>query len=63
MSRVPQKLTTQYKFCLVDADAKRPEGRRVSSIRTPADNGGREGQKLAKSCGRLLWMAPNWFGK
>ena len=25
---------------------------------TPADNGG-GGQKLANSCGRLLWMAPN----
>ena len=37
----------------MDADAKR-----VGSMRKPADNGGR-GQKLAKSCGRLLWMAHN----
>ena len=48
-----KKLTTQYKFCLMDADAKRPE---TGSIQTPADK--REGVKLAKSCGRLLWMAP-----
>ena len=33
------KLTTQYKFCLTDTDA-------------------RGGQKLSKSRGRLLWMAP-----
>ena len=30
-------------------------GRAVDSIRTT----GGGGQKLAKSCGRLLWMAPN----
>ena len=29
----------------MDADAKRPGG---------------GGQKLTKSCGRLLWMAPYW---
>ena len=40
----------------MDVDAKRP-GEGVGSIQTPADNGG-GGQKLAKFCGRLLWMAP-----
>ena len=28
-------------------------------MRTTADKGGEGGQKLAKFCGRLLWMAPN----
>ena len=32
-----------------------PGGRVVGSMRTTAD----KGQKLAKCCGRLLWMAPN----
>ena len=39
--RSRKKLTTQYKFCLVNADAKRPGGGGVSSMRSPADNGGR----------------------
>ena len=55
-----QKLTTQYKFCLMDADTKRTGG----DGRLNADNCGqwREGcQKLAKSCGCLLWMAPYQF--
>ena len=52
-----KKLTTQYKFCLMDADAKRLLGRGVGSMRTPVDK--RKGdQELAKSCGRLLLMAP-----
>ena len=34
------------------ADSKRP-GEGVGSMRTRG-----RGQKLAKSCGRLLWMAP-----
>ena len=44
----------------MDADAKRerPGGGGVGSMRIPADNGGREGQKMAKSCERLLWMSP-----
>ena len=49
-------LALGYKSCLTDADA-RGEGGRLN-----ADNcgqGGRGGQKLAKFCGRLLWMAPN----
>ena len=51
-----KKLTTQYKFCIMDADAKRL-GEGVGSMRTPEDKG--EGcQNLAKSCGSLLWMAP-----
>ena len=36
-------------------DAKRP-GEGVGSMRTSADKGG---QKLAKSCGRILCMTPN----
>ena len=47
-----KKLTTQYKFCLMDADAKRlGEG---GTGRFNADNRGRGCQKLAKSYGRLL---------
>ena len=38
-----KKLTTQYKFFLMDVDAKRPGG---------------GGQNLVKSCGLLLWTAP-----
>ena len=37
----------------MDADAKRLGG----GGRLNADNGSR-GEKLAKSCGRLLWMTP-----
>ena len=33
-------------------------GERVGSMRT---RGGRGGKKLAKFCGRLLWMATKWF--
>ena len=29
-----------------------------SAVRTPADRGGRGGQKLGKFCGRPLWMPP-----
>ena len=37
MSSVPQKIMTQYKFILMDADAKRLGGGvRVGSMRTPA---------------------------
>ena len=40
-----KKLRTQYKFCVMDVDAKRRGegggGRGVGSNRTPADNGGR----------------------
>ena len=43
-----------YKSCLTDADAR---GRGLGSMRTTADKGG-GGEKLAKFCGRLLWMAP-----
>ena len=46
MSSVPQKLTTQYTLCLMDADAKRP---------------GEGDQKLAKSCKHLLWK-PLYIG-
>ena len=53
-----KKLMTRYKFCLMDSDAKRPGGvgRRVN----PGTCGqrGRAGQKMAKFCGRLLWIAP-----
>ena len=49
-----KKLTTQYKFCLTDADAR---GEGVGSMRTLADKG-EGGQKLAKFCRRFLWMAP-----
>ena len=39
-----KKLRTQYKFCVMDVDAKRRGegvgGRGVGSNRTPADNGG-----------------------
>ena len=44
-----------YKSCLTDADARGGEG--VGSMRTTVDKGGGV-QKLAKFCGRLLWMAP-----
>ena len=44
-----KKLTTQYKFCLTYADARGEGSRRTR---------GEGGQKLAKFCGRLLWMAP-----
>ena len=43
----------------MDVDAKRPEGREVGLMRIPAARTGGGGQKLAKSYGRLLWMAPN----
>ena len=52
-----KKLTTQYKFCLMDADAKR-RGRfnaDTCGLRTTGEGD----QNLAKSCRRLLWMAPN----
>ena len=39
----------------MDVDAKRPGGG-VCSTRARGQGGG--SQKLAKSCGRLLWMAP-----
>ena len=48
MSTVPQKINDKYQFCLMDAEAKRPEGGRgVGSMRTPADKGGR-GSKINK---------------
>ena len=48
MSKVPQKINDiLYEFCLMDVDAKRP-----------GDTCGQGGRKLAKSCGRLLWMTP-----
>ena len=44
----------------MDADAKRP-GEGVGLMWTPADKWGR-GQKLAKSCGRLLWIMDGLLG-
>ena len=43
----------------MDVDAKHLEGRVVGSMQTPVDKEVKGGQKLAKSCGCLLWMAPN----
>ena len=48
-------LALGYKSCLTDADAR---GEGLRSMRTTADKG-EGGQKLAKFCGCLLWMAPN----
>ena len=45
----------------MDADAKRPGGGGVGQCRHLRTTG-EGGQKLAKSCGRLLWMAPWGFG-
>ena len=47
-----KKLTTQYKFYFTDADAR---GR--GWLNADICGQGRS-QKLAKFCGRLLWMAP-----
>ena len=42
----------------MDVDAKRPGG--GGRLNADTWGQGREGgQKLAKSCGRLLWMAPD----
>ena len=48
---------THYKFCLMDVDARRLGGGGRLNVDICGQEG-REGQKLAKSCGRLLWMAP-----
>ena len=40
----------------MDGNVKRPAGRGVSRHLRTTEEGG---QKLAKSCGRLLWMALN----
>ena len=37
----------------MNVTAKRPGGSRLN-----ADKGG---QKLAKSCGNILWLTPSWF--
>ena len=52
-------LTTQYKFDLIEVDAKHPGGGegRVGSMRSLADKG-EEGSTIGKSYGRLIWMAP-----
>ena len=57
MSRVPQKINGTIKILPYGCGRQTSGGRAVDLIRIPADNRG--GQKLAKSCGRLLWMTPN----
>ena len=59
MSRVPQKINNIVEIFPYGCGLRTPNarGEGVGSMRTPADKG--EGsQKLAKSCGRLLCMAP-----
>ena len=57
MSRVSQTLTAQYKFCVMDADAKRPRGyAQCGHLRTPADEG--RGSKIGKILQTSLWMTP-----
>ena len=55
-----KKLRTQYEFCVMDVDAKhRGEGGVGVQARTGHLQTTGEGrQKLTKSCGHHLWMAP-----
>ena len=49
-----KQLTTQYKFCLMNADAKRSRRRGGKLNADTCEQWGNGGQKLAKSCGRVL---------